>query len=111
MSRRYTAAQAEGARLDLLNYIKPGQEVYVATRTLARSGMSRTVTVHVVRDGKLYDVTAMVARACDYPLNRKSLGSPSIVLQGAGMDMHFHLTYHLGTVLFDDGYTLSKVSI
>lgn len=111
--RRYSAAQAEGARQDLLLYLEPDQEVYVATRTLARSGMSRTVTVHVVRDGKLYDVTGMVARAGDYRLSRGTLGGPAIVLQGAGMDMHFHLVYHLGTVLFGNqgGYSLRKVSI
>lgn len=101
-ARRYSAAQALAAKLDLTEghlKMRDGQDVYVCTRSVARSGMQRRVTVHVVSPGGiLYEITRSVAKVTDLHL-KDGLGSDAIVLDGAGMDMHWWLVDRLGTAL------------
>jgi hypothetical protein len=94
---KYTAAQAEGARRDLLEYIRPGDEISVKTMTVAKSGASRTVIVLAVRKGRIWDITHLVGRTLGYPVDRSK---HTLRLNGGGTDMHYHLVDGLSRALF-----------
>jgi hypothetical protein len=68
------------------------------------------MSLKIVRDGRIDDITFNVAHALDYPLVEVN-GSRAIRVGGAGMDMGFHVVYSLSSVLFKDrddaGYVLS----
>lgn len=95
----------------LTHYVKEGDTVYTLIRSVSSSGMSRTMSVKIVRDNRIDDITFYVAHALDYPLVEVN-GSRAIRVGGAGMDMSFHVVYSLGRVLFrgqgeDPGYLLN----
>lgn len=111
MARRYTAAQQLAAKLDLTEghlKLHDDQEVYVCTRSVARSGLSRRVTVHVVSPGGiLYEITHSVASVVGLP-TRDGIGGTAIVLNGVGMNMHWWLVDRLAHEL---GFHLTPRSI
>lgn len=81
-------------------------ELYVLNRHVSRSGMLRRVSVFVVNGGELVDVTRLVADVTGFKLSRNyTTNADTLALQGAGMDMHFHLTYTLGRKLYPAGDT------
>lgn len=95
----------------LTHYVKEGDTVYTLIRSVSASGMSRTMSVKIVRDNRIDDITFYVAHALDYPLVEVN-GSRAIRVSGGGMDMGFHVVYSLGRVLFrgqgeDPGYLLN----
>lgn len=94
----------------LTHYLKEGDTVYTLLRSVSSSGTSRTMSLKIVRDGRIDDITFNVAHALDYPLVEVN-GSRAIRVGGAGMDMGFHVVYSLSSVLFKDrddaGYVLS----
>ena len=94
------AAYREQARADLLEYIKPGDTVYCVLRHVARSGMSRRISLFVSQEGRIRNITGTAAVAMDRTLNRDDF---SIVAGGCGMDMGFHLVYSLGYCLWPKG--------
>lgn len=89
------------AKDDLLEFIKPGQTVYCILRHVAKSGMSRRISLFVIQNGELRDITGTAAVAMDRTLNRDEF---SIVVGGCGMDMGWHLVYCLSRCLFPDGF-------
>jgi hypothetical protein len=96
----------------LTHYIKEGDTVYTVIRSVSSSGMSRTMSVKIVRDNRVDDITFHVAHALDYPLVEVN-GSRAIRVGGAGMDLGFHVVYSLSSVLFrgqavDAGYLLKQ---
>jgi hypothetical protein len=88
------------AKADLLEFITPGQTVYCILRHVAKSGMSRRISLFVIQNGELRDITRTAAIAMDRKLNRDEC---SIVVGGCGMDMGFHLIYSLGYHLWPNG--------
>lgn len=106
----------EHAKERLLSYyLEPGDKVYTMVRSVSSSGMSRTMSVYVVKDNQLLNITYQVAQALDYPLADVN-GSRVVRVGGAGMDMGFHLVYSLSGYLFrntsdipgDPGYLLKQ---
>lgn len=80
---------AEGKRLhreQCLNYLLPyltdGMKVYTTIRSVARSGMSRTLSVLVVRDNEIQDISYYVGIVCGYQLTRDN----HIKVGGCGFD-------------------------
>jgi hypothetical protein len=59
------------------------------------------MSLKIVRDGRIDDITFNAAHALDYPLVEVN-GSRAIRVGGAGMDMGFHVVYSLSSVLFKD---------
>ena len=94
----------------LTHYVNAGDTIYTVIRSVSSTGMSRTMSVKIVRDGRIDDITFSVAHALDYPLVEVN-GSRAIRVSGAGMDMGFHIVYSLSSVLFRGeeraGYVLS----
>lgn len=98
--------KAEGERLyreqfraDVLTYLKPGATVYTCLRHVSGSGMSRRISVHIVRDGELCDITYPVSVVTGYKISDKG----GIVMSGCGQDMGFALVYALGCALWPKG--------
>jgi hypothetical protein len=99
----YTKQQVEEAKKELLEILHEGDDVYFIIHSVAKSGMSRTMSLHIPRigvDGKLFiqDITWLVARVLDYKLTNNY--SYSFRVNGCGMDMTFAVVYDLAITLF-----------
>lgn len=105
-----TKAQKEENRKEAIAFlqerIKPGDTLYTTVRHVARSGMSRTISIFRmdVVDGVAvpYDISGWVAHATGLTRDHKLGG---VKVGGCGMDMGFHIVYELSSVLFRDGFT------
>lgn len=88
--------------------IVDGSRIYVKTETVAKSGMSRTVSVYVpVMDkGELFikNISYFVAPITEQKLDKNG----NIKLNGCGMDMHYWLVSELAREM---GLTLEKVTL
>lgn len=91
------------AILDLRSMLKPGDEVVTVLRRRSASGMSRCISLYIVRNGQIQAISFLAARALGYRLKEVD-GSNAVHVTGCGMDMGFHLVYSLSRVLFPDGF-------
>ena len=92
-------SECADAIASLKSMIRPGATVYTVIRSVAKSGMSRTMSVFIVKDGELQNITWYVGKVLDYPV-RDVDGHRAIRVNGAGMDMGFHVVYSLSRVMF-----------
>ena len=111
--------KAEQSRLDreyaierlLTHYVKPDTKVYTILRSASASGMSRSISLVVAQGDEIIDITYYAAHALGDKLI-ESKGHRAIRVNGAGMDMGFHLVYNLSSVLFAGqdraGYVLKQ---
>lgn len=73
-------------------------KIYAQVLTVSRSGMSRTISLHIVHKGEIIDLNStLYARV--YGDQIRSNGAVSI--SGCGMDMLFEATYRLYHFVFD----------
>ena len=108
------ALDVQYAREQLLtHYVKEGDTVYTVLRSVSSSGMSRTISLKVAKEGKILDLTYYASIVLDWPLVEVN-GSRALRVGGCGMDMGFHTVYTLSRVLFreegstiDAGYSLN----
>lgn len=109
------AKRAERASaLDMLRKFLPaGSTVTTMTLHVSSSGMSRSI-VALIPDpdspGEVRDLSHLIIRAGIFPRPRGQYAR-GVRVDGAGMDMHFHLVYTLAHALHGDGYALKKVSL
>jgi hypothetical protein len=92
----------ELARETLLKDYFNGEEratVYTILRRVSSSGMTRHISLKVAQGGEIYDITYSAAMALGEKLHDVN-GQNTIKVNGAGMDMGFHLVYSLSSVLF-----------
>jgi len=87
----------------LTHYVNEGDTIYTVLRSVAPSGMSRTMSLKVAKNGKIQDLTYYASVVLDYTLVEVN-GSRALRVGGAGMDMGFHVVYSLARVLFRDKY-------
>ena len=104
----------EYAREQLLtHYLSEGSRVYTVLRRVSSSGMTRNISLLVAdkESGTIDDITYYAAQAMGSKLVEAN-GSRAIRVNGAGMDMGFHLVYNLSSVLFHGsdraGYILKQ---
>lgn len=97
--KRDETVQAEAIER-LRAFVKPGDTVYTVLRSVSKSGMSREISLHTIKDGDITWIAGMVARALDYRVGTRD----GIKVSGCGMDMGFHLVYNLSRALWPDGY-------
>jgi hypothetical protein len=84
------------------NYgIRAGKTIYTQVLHVSSSGMSRTISLHVISKGRSFRISHLVAKACGYKLDRERMGIRS---HGCGMDMCFEAVYNLGRVMFPEGF-------
>ena len=84
----------------------PGTTVYTSCKHVSRSGMSRLVNCHVIRNGEPPFprwISPLVAKALDWTFDDKRV---ALHVTGCGMDIGFHVVYCLSSVLYPNGYGL-----
>ena len=95
----------------LTHYVKAGSKVYTILRHRSDSGMSRNISLVIAQGDEIIDITYYVAHALGDKVI-ESKGHRAIRVNGAGMDMGFHLVYNLSSVLFAGqeraGYALKQ---
>lgn len=113
------AAQLRGitdqelAREELLKDYFNGDSltVYTILRKVSSSGMTRHISLKVAEGSNIFDITYLVAKALGDKVSDVN-GYNTIKVQGAGMDMGFHIVYNLSSVLYHGqeraGYKLSQ---
>ena len=97
---KYSKEAVAEAKSYLLSILKPGTEVYTSVKSVAKSGMSRTMTLHIVQDGRICGITYSAAVV----LGEVQRNDSSIRVHGCGMDMGFEVVYRLSRRLFPDGF-------
>lgn len=85
----------QNAIAELRRVCRKGTTVYVINRSVARSGMSRRVSMFVVHKGRIRDVTGMVALVTGMPGDYER----GMRVDGGGMDMHWHAVESLWLAL------------
>ena len=85
-------------------HIKKGDTLYTKIVKVSPSGLSRQITVLDIKDGTPSYWSYYVSKALGYKLKDDG----SILVQGCGMDMGFHVVYSLSQTLFNDGYALKQ---
>ena len=85
----------------LTHYVSEGDTIYTVIRSVSSSGMSRTISLKVARDGKILDLTYYASILLGWPLVEVH-GSRALRVGGCGMDMGFHTVYSLSRALFRD---------
>ncbi|MDE2343997.1 MAG: hypothetical protein KGL63_11525 [Betaproteobacteria bacterium] len=101
--RNFSPEQQHGAQNDLRVVAPKGATVYTVLRHVSRSGMQRRISLLLVEDGRIRDISFLAAKALNYAINREDGG---VIINGCGMDMGFELVYNLSCVLHDDGYAI-----
>lgn len=97
---KYTKQEIKEAHDKLAELLKPGDDVWTKVTHVARSGMSRSIEVYLIRDNEPWNISYMVARALDYGMDDRWGG---LRVGGCGMDMTFHIVYSLGRHLWPNG--------
>lgn len=77
------------ARPDRIGYPMP---IYCKLNHVSKSGMSRSISLHVVIEGELNKIDYFVSQLIDYKIDQKNGG---IKISGCGMDMGFALVDQL----------------
>jgi len=85
----------------LKKHLHYGDKVYTIQRHRAASGMLRSISLVILREGEPWDITFWAANVLDYRIDAKHGG---LKVRGCGMDMGFHVVYNLSCYLFPDGF-------
>lgn len=104
--KQQKAQEREEAKAYILSLLE-GEErptAYTIIRKVSASGMSRQISVKVVKEGRLYDISFSMAKVLDYPLVQNAHNA--LRVNGCGMDMGFHIVSSLSRVLYGDDYKI-----
>jgi len=89
--------EQQEAREALKKIVSPGDTVYCIARRVSRSGMTRHISLHVARGGRIRDISALAAKALGWAFNPDLF---AVKVKGCGMDMGFHTVYSLSYALY-----------
>lgn len=90
----------DDARTTLRALLPPGTTVYTIVRSVARSGMSRTIDCYKLSESGPRWLSGLIAKACGY---RQAPGG-ALKVSGCGMDMGFAVVYELSQALYPDRF-------
>ena len=101
------------SRARLLDLLPPGSTLYAIIRTVAPSGLSRTMSFYAMKDNRPVWITRDVARMLDLPMVN---GARDVArVRGGGMDMVFSVAYDLSCMIHhgqpNAGYTLKHEAL
>ena len=83
----------------LRSILKPGMVVNCILRRVSASGMNRKISLFIVEDGEVRDITFYAGRALGWGLVEVG-GHRALNVTGCGMDMGFHTVYSLAWSVF-----------
>ena len=92
-------AERETHREILRKLLKPGQTVWTLIRSVAPSGMSRKVSVFIVDEGRIRDISWNAAHAIGYSVNEHH----EVRVHGCGFDAGYEIVHNLGAALWPNG--------
>lgn len=92
----------EKAIEELKEVVKEGDTIYTILRHVSKSGLTRDISLIVIKDNRPLCIDYWASIALDLPLKNNG-----IRVSGAGMDMGFALVYDLSYALYTDGYKLN----
>lgn len=101
---KVSKTEYEESKKMLLESLKPGDTIYTQVTHVSRSGMSRRIKLHTIKDNAPYFLTYHAARVLGWPSN-----DAGIRADGCGMDMCFHTVYTLGRHLFPNGFAVNGI--
>lgn len=103
MATKYSQADIDEARRRLMVDLRiiPGTVVYTNLRHVSSSRTTRHISVHIVHNGAILDITRDVSRVLGLKVSDKTYG---LIVGGAGMNMGFHIVYSLSRALYRDGF-------
>jgi hypothetical protein len=81
----------------LKRLLPKGVTIYTILRSISKTRMQRQISVIVVHNGRLENITWYVAKACDYRLS-DTTWHRALVVRGCGMDMGFSVAYNIASV-------------
>ena len=70
--------------------ITPETKVYARVESVARSGMSRTISFYMIEGGELCNITGAIGEVTGHSRDRLTGG---LRVRGCGMDMVWHTLY------------------
>jgi len=94
----------EEIKARLMEKLTPGREVYTALKHVSKSGMTRHISVYIVENGQINDISWEASHILGY----KRADNDGLKVGGSGMDMGFHLVYSLSRALYPDGFKLPE---
>ncbi len=83
--------------------VRPGVTLHTILRHVSRSGMSRSVSVVMLKRGESLYLTPSVATVIGF---REDRARDALKVGGCGMDVGFEVVYNLGRCLFPRGFKL-----
>ena len=101
--------ERERSRAYLLELFNAQEIPTVSTiiRHVTASGMSRDISLVSVNErGQIVNLAWHIDKVCTTGSLKERNGSRVIRVNGAGMDMGFHIVYNLSLVLYGDGYKI-----
>lgn len=108
---KVTKLEQTEAIAKLREVLTPGTVVNCILRRVSSSGMNRKISLFIVEDGEVRDITFYAGRALGWGLVEVG-GHRALNVTGCGMDMGFHTVYSLAWAVFgkvegsDSGYSL-----
>ena len=75
--------------------------IYTILRHVSASGMTRDISLIAVEDGRIRNVSGLVARVLGEKV-REAHGHWAIRVSGCGMDMGWGLVHRLSAILYSD---------
>ena len=81
--------------------LKPGDVLYTKVNHVSRSGMSRSISVYLMKENNPYCIDYLVAPVTENKIDQTNGG---VKISGCGMDMGFALVYDLSYFLYPKGF-------
>jgi hypothetical protein len=89
----------------LREMIQKGSKIYCTVRSVAKSGMSRKMSLFIVHNGHIEGITGLADNILQWGTDDNGY----LKVSGCGMDMGFHTVYSLSYSLFEgDGDALTR---
>lgn len=87
-----------------LEALPKGTRLYCVLKHVSKSGMLREISLHYASGDEVLSATWSASVLTGWKIGKHD----GIKVDGAGMDMGFHLVYTLGQILHKDGYWFSQ---
>lgn len=92
---------------NLREILAKDDRVYGIIRSVARSGLSRTIDFYVIKNNQPVYLSGYMSKVLGLAQDKRG----ALKVAGGGMDMVFATVYDLSRALFDNGFTIKHDSL